>query len=45
MIDRGYDWSKFSKGSLYGVPTPHDNTGSGANLALHWQGKPGIGYA
>ncbi|XP_064389897.1 EF-hand domain-containing family member B-like isoform X2 [Halichondria panicea] len=38
IVDRDYDWSKFTKSSLYGVPTPHDNSGSGANTALHWQG-------
>lgn len=36
MMDRDYDWSKFTKGSLYGVPTPHDNSGSGVKSALHW---------
>lgn len=36
MADRKYDWSKFTKDSLYGVPTPHDNTGSGVRNALHW---------
>lgn len=36
MMDRDYDWSVFSKASLYGVPTPHDNSGSQARDSLHW---------
>ena len=36
MVDRDYDWSVFSKSSLYGVPTPHDNSGSHVKDALHW---------
>ena len=36
MVDRKYDWSTFTRGSLYGVPTPHDNSGSGARNSLHW---------
>ena len=36
MMDRDYDWSVFSKTSLYGVPTPHDNSGSQVRDALHW---------
>ena len=36
MMDRDYDWSKFTKESLYGVPTPHDNSGSGVKSAMHW---------
>ena len=36
MMDRKYDWSKFTKESLYGVPTPHDNSGSEVRNALHW---------
>ena len=36
MVDRDYDWSVFSKSSLYGVPTPHDNSGSQVKDALHW---------
>ena len=35
-MDRDYDWSVFSKTSLYGVPTPHDNSGSQVRDALHW---------
>ena len=36
MVDRDYDWSKFTKESLYGVPTPHDNSGIQVRDALHW---------
>ncbi|XP_003388337.1 PREDICTED: EF-hand domain-containing family member B-like [Amphimedon queenslandica] len=36
VIDRNYDWSRFTRGSLYGVPTPHDNSGSGVRTALKW---------
>ena len=36
MMDRDYDWSKFTRESLYGVPTPHDNSGSQVRSALHW---------
>lgn len=36
MVDRDYDWSKFTKESLYGVPTPHDNSGTQVRDALHW---------
>ena len=36
MVDRNYDWSKFTKGSLYGVPTPHDNSGVEVRKAMHW---------
>lgn len=36
MMDRDYDWSTFTKASLYGVPTPHDNSGTGVGNALHW---------
>lgn len=36
MMDRNYDWSKFTQQSLYGVPTPHDNSGSQVRSALHW---------
>ena len=36
LVDRNYDWSTFTKGSLYGVPTPHDNSGSQVRNALHW---------
>ena len=35
-VDRDYDWSKFKKTSLYGVETPHDNSGQQVNSALHW---------
>jgi hypothetical protein len=34
MIDRNYDWSRFKKNSLYGVPTPHDNTGGSVRKSL-----------
>lgn len=36
MVDRNYDWSKFTKKSLYGVPTPHDNSGIQVRDALQW---------
>ena len=36
MVDRDYDWSKFTKESLYGVATPHDNSGRQVRDALHW---------
>lgn len=36
MMDRDYDWSKFTRESLYGVPTPHDNSGSQVKSSLHW---------
>ena len=36
MMDRDYDWTTFTKASLYGVPTPHDNSGTGVRNALHW---------
>lgn len=36
MTDRNYDWSTFTKASLYGVPTPHDNSGIGVRNAMHW---------
>lgn len=36
IVDRDYDWSKFTKESLYGVPTPHDNSGTQVRDALHW---------
>ena len=36
MVDRDYDWTVFTKDSLYGVPTPHDNSGSQARDSLHW---------
>ena len=35
-MDRNYDWSKFTKASLYGVPTPHDNSGTGVRNAMYW---------
>ena len=35
-MDRNYDWSKFTKSSLYGVPTPHDNSGGGVKNSMHW---------
>lgn len=36
MVDRDYNWSVFTKESLYGVPTPHDNSGCQARDSLHW---------
>jgi hypothetical protein len=36
MIDRDYDWSVFSKGSKYGMETPHDNRGVLVSSALDW---------
>lgn len=35
-IDRNYDWSKFTKSSLYGAPTPNDPTGKQVKTSLHW---------
>lgn len=36
MVDRDYDWSTFTRDSQYGVPTPHDNSGSGVRSAMKW---------
>nr|CAB3241289.1 EF-hand domain-containing family member B-like [Phallusia mammillata] len=36
MYDRKYDWSCFKKDSVYGVPTPHDNSGKGTGKTLKW---------
>lgn len=36
IIDRNYDWSKFTKQSLYGMETPHDNSGVQVSSALDW---------
>lgn len=36
MVDRGYNWSVFTKDSLYGVPTPHENSGRQVKEAMHW---------
>lgn len=36
MVDRNYDWSKFTKDSLYGMETPHDNSGVLVGSALDW---------
>ena len=36
MVDRNYDWSTFTKHSLYGVSSPHDNSGGQVRDALHW---------
>lgn len=41
-MDRQYDWSCFSRDSLYGVPTPHDNSGSGVKSALDWSAKRSV---
>ena len=35
-IDRNYDWSKFTKLSLYGAPTPNDPTGKQVRNSLYW---------
>ena len=35
-VDRKYDWSKFTKDTLYGAETPHDNSGSQVNKTMHW---------
>lgn len=35
-MDRNYDWSKFTKSSLYGAPTPNDPTGKQVKTSLHW---------
>lgn len=40
MVDRNYDWSKFTRDMMYGVPTPHDNTGIEVRKAMHWIGDP-----
>lgn len=34
--DRGYDWSKVAKDSVFGVPTPHNNTGELTGRSLKW---------
>lgn len=36
QIDREYDWSKYSKTGLYGVDTPHDNSGTVVSNTLNW---------
>lgn len=41
-MDRQYDWSCFSRDSLYGVPTPHDNSGFGVKTALDWSVKRSV---
>ena len=35
-MDRNYDWSKFTKSSLYGAPTPNDPTGKQVKNSLYW---------
>ena len=40
MVDRNYDWSKFTRDMMYGVPTPHDNTGIEVRRAMHWIADP-----
>ena len=35
-VDRNYDWSKFTKSSLYGAPTPNDPTGKQVRNSLYW---------
>lgn len=40
MVDRNYDWSKFTRDMMYGVPTPHDNTGIEVRKAMHWIADP-----
>jgi len=34
--DRKYDWSKFSKESAFGLPTPHSNNGELTKKTLKW---------
>ena len=36
MLDRNYDWSKFTKESLYGMETPHNNSGILVGTAIKW---------
>eukprot|EP00118_Oscarella_pearsei_P004229 m.17710 g.17710 ORF g.17710 m.17710 type:complete len:550 (+) comp27541_c0_seq1:45-1694(+) len=36
MMDRKYDWTKISKDSSFGVPTPHDNDGIHVRKSLLW---------
>nr|XP_002120382.3 EF-hand domain-containing family member B-like [Ciona intestinalis] len=36
MYDRKYDWSKFTKESLYGKETPHFNDGRNTCKSLKW---------
>lgn len=31
-----YDWSKYTRGTVYGVPTPHSNEGKNTSLSLKW---------
>jgi hypothetical protein len=35
-VDRDYDWSWFTRDSVYGVPTPHDNDGIHVRSTLKW---------
>ena len=37
VIDRNYDWSKFTKESLYGMETPHDNRGTLVKGTMDWR--------
>lgn len=37
IVDRNYDWSKFTKDALYGMETPHDNRGVLVSSALDWR--------
>ena len=36
QIDRDYDWSKYSKTGIYGMDTPHDNSGILVSNTLDW---------
>ena len=35
-VDRDYDWSRYPKESLFGIPTPHDNDGKHVKNTLKW---------
>eukprot|EP00794_Sanderia_malayensis_P017678 gene17678-19442_t len=36
MYDRGYNWSRVPKTSMFGVETPHDNRGTNVQKTLKW---------
>ncbi|XP_030605225.1 EF-hand domain-containing family member B [Archocentrus centrarchus] len=39
QMNRKYDWTRHSKDSRFGIPTPHFNDGRNLGKTLHWLGE------
>lgn len=35
-LDRNYDWTRYPKDMVYGIPTPHNNDGKHVAKSLTW---------